>query len=329
MLLFFVCIFAQLEINSVVGTDIDSLEARKYNLFNDVQGFVSAQFRESEDMIHTHMKIRRESAIIETIVAIDRDVFATLSSYIINFRIIIAEENFRRTFVEEFAVAWPMIPENNIQAAAKSLKGSRLLTTSCCVATGCAVGAYAGALITRKTRTEVDTIYLPSGCASGPGGCTSVPVEIIREYYSINPLVYAGSGVIGSGLGFLSAMHLTKSRDAISEAIKRSVVAFDNDGFPITEQDIRYSKGRKNEMLLGTLGLVLGLAGSFLTVTGLMAPWSDMEPEKSWHQTAITVPVIVISGAELYLVTKFFLNKGQNLDRKATIERLKARRSAE
>ena len=256
-------------------------------------------------------------------------MFATLSYYIVNFRIIIEEEHFRKTFVEEFVVGWPIISNNDIQAAHKSLKGSRLLNTSCCVTTGCAVGAYASALITRKTRTEVDTIYTPYGCTSGPAGCTFVPVEIIRKYYSINPLFYAGGGAIGSGLGFLSALHLTKSRDAISEAIGRNVVAFDNAGFPITEQDIRYSKGKKNELLLGTLGLVLGLAGSFLTVTGLMAPWSDMQPEESWHQTAVAVPVIVISGAELYLITDFFLKKGQDLDRKATIEDLRTRRSTE
>ncbi len=329
MLLIFLCIFAQLEINSVVGTEIDSLEAKKYNLFNDVQGFISARFNESDNMINTHMKIKREQAIIETTVAIDREVFTALSSYIINFRMIIEEEHSRNTFVEEFVVGWPIVADSNIQAAAKSLKASKILTTSCCVTAGCAVGAYAGALITRKTRTEVDTIGIPYGCTSGPGGCMVVPVEITREYYRINPLLYATGAAIGSGAGYLWDKHQDKSRRAVSKAIVRDIVAFDNAGLPITEQDLRYSKGSTNELLFGSLGVVLGLAGSFLTAAGLMAPWADMEPEESWHEAAVFVPVFVVSGAEIYLITSFFLKKGQNLDRRAAIEKLRARRSAE
>jgi hypothetical protein len=326
MMLLVLCIFTQLEINAVVGSEIDSLEAKKYHLFRDIAGFVSAQFIESDDTITVHMKIWRDQTVIDTAVTIDRNVFNTLNSYIQNCRLIIEDDNFRRTFVEEFKVDWPIISHNDIQTAAKSLKGSRFLTTSCCITGGCALGAYAGALITRKTWTEVDTIGIPVGCWAGNGGCTFVPVEITRKYYRINPLVYAGSAAIGSGLGYMWAKHQSESHQVIFDAIGRNIIAFDNAGFPITEQDISYSKRTDNEMLFGSLGLVAGLAGSLATAVGLMAPWADMESEESWHQTAVNAPIIIICSVEFYFITDFFLKKGKKLDRQATIERLKDRR---
>ncbi len=328
-MLLVLCIFTQLEINTLVGSEIDSLEAKKYYLFRDIAGFVSAQLIESDDEMTVHMKIWRDQTVIDTVVAVDRNVFSALDSYTRNFRPIIEDENFRRTFVEEFKVDWPVISHDDIQAAARSLKGSRLLTTSCCITGGCALGAYAGALITRKTRTEIDTIGIPVGCWAGNGGCTFVPVEIIRKYYRINPLVYAGGAAIGSGLGYMWAKQHTESRQEIFDAIGRDIVTFDNAGFPITEQDVRYSKGTTNEMLFGSLGIVAGLVGSLATAVGLMAPWSDMEPEESWQQTAVNVPVIIICSVELYFIADFFLKKGKKLDRQATIENLKASRSTQ
>jgi hypothetical protein len=50
-----------------------------------------------------------------------------------------------------------------------------------------------------------------------------------------------------------------------------------------------------------------------------------MEPEKKWHRWAVNVPIFLLSGTELVLITRYFLRKGRQFDRRATIERLKER----
>jgi len=325
MIFLFIC--SQLEINPAVGNEINSSVANQYHIFSDVDGFISAQFTESDDGVNTHMKIDCDSTFTESTVVIDRDVFEALGSYIAHFRLLIEDENFRNTFVEESEIGWPIITQEEIQTAARSQRSNKIITLSCCATGGCALGAYAGALLTRKIRTDVDTLSIPLGCWAGSGGCTSVPVVITRDSYRFHPLVYAGSAAIGSGVGYLWARHRNNSRRALSEAIIRDIVAFDNTGFPITEADIQYSKRTTNELLFGSLGIVLALAGSSLTAAGLMAPWSDKIPEEPWQADAISASVIAICCVEFYLITDFFLKKGQTLDRKATIERLKERES--
>ncbi|UCG30451.1 MAG: hypothetical protein JSV53_00835 [candidate division WOR-3 bacterium] len=327
MMLIVLCVCGQLAVNSIVGSEIDSLEAKKYCLFCDIEDFISVHFTESENKITAHMSIMQNESVHDSAVSIEREAFDAMDYYIRNFRLIIQDENFRRAFIEEFEVGWPIISQKDVQKAAKELKNRQLITTSCCVTAGCATGAYAAALITRKVRTEVDTIGIPVGCWVGNGGCTSVPVVITRKFYKINPLATAGGAAIGAGLGYAWARQQSRSHEVLSEALGRDIIAFDNAGYPITEDDVKYAKKTANELLLGTLGVAVGLAGSFVTAVGLFSPWADMQSEESWHETAVYVPIAIICSAELYLITNFFLKKGQSLDRMATIEKLKARRS--
>ena len=328
MIVIFLLICSQLEINPAVGNEIDSSEAKQYHIFSDVNGFISAHFSETDDMMNTHMKIARDSTVTESTVVIDRDVFKALGYYITHFRMLVEDEIFRNNFVQAFEIGWPIISHEEIQTAARSQRKDKIITLSCCVTGGCALGAYAGALLARKIRTEVDTLGIPLGCWAGNGGCTSIPVVVTRDYYRFNPLAYAGGAAIGSGLGYLLARHQNRSRRALSKAIAKDIVAFDNAGFPITEEDISISKRTTNELLFGSLGIVLALAGSSLTAAGLMAPWSDKIPEEPWQSDAISASVVAICCVEFYLITDFFLKKGQTLDRRATIERLKERTSS-
>jgi hypothetical protein len=103
------------------------------------------------------------------------------------------------------------------------------------------------------------------------------------------------------------------------------IVTFDEKDFPITEQDIAQANRGTNEMLFGTLGLGAGLLGAGATAIVLHTPWADIHPEKQWHARAIDAAVVVICGVELVVITNYLLNKGRQLDRRATIERLKRR----
>jgi len=63
MVMIILCICSQLEVNDIVGKEIDSLEARKYYLFTDVEDFVSACFNDSGDSIIVGMNFVRNETI--------------------------------------------------------------------------------------------------------------------------------------------------------------------------------------------------------------------------------------------------------------------------
>lgn len=329
MLALFMLIVSQLQVNEIVGSCIDSLEARKYHIFTDIAGFQSAQFTKSEDSVIVSMEYIANDAMCDSSVTIDHEVFKSLDSYIRNFRMIIEDEDFRLSFVEAFKIDWPIVAQADIARIRKSSKEDRIKTTACCMTAACAIGAYSAALLTRDVRTEVDTAIVPAPCWTGTNGvgCISIPVPVEHKIYTINPYAYVLGATAGSGLGYLWAKKQIRSKHVLAMAITQDIVAFDTQGFPITEQDISTANRGTSEILLGTVGLGTGLLGAGATAIVLLTPWSSMHADEQWHAGAITATVVVISVAELMIITNYLINKGRQLDRRATIEKLKQRHS--
>jgi hypothetical protein len=326
MLIILLCICSQIKINNIVGCQIDSLEARKYNLFTDIEDFISAQFSESGDSIIVRLQYLEQGIPKDSTVILDRETLKSLGSYINNFRMIIEDEHFRRTFVATFKIGWPIISQNDIDQVAASSRGEHIQKTVCCVTGGCALGAYSAALITRDIRTEIDTVGLPMPCLTGEGiGCAFIPLPIERKYYNFSEAAYVAGGGVGAGMGYLRVRKQMKSYEVLNRAISRNIVAFDDEEFPITEKEVAAANRGTNEVLLGTLGIGGGLLGATATLYVLLSPWIDKYPEERWQETAIMSAAVVISFAEFIVLARFFVNKGRQLDREATIERLKRR----
>lgn len=331
MLALFFLILSPIEVCEIVGSRIDSLEAKKYHLFTDIDGFKSARFFESSDSIIVRLEYLINNTMHDSTVTIDPELVKSLGSYIHNFRMIIEDESFRLSFIETFTIGWPIISQADINRIVKSSTHKDVKTASCCMAGACALGAYSAALLTRDIRTEVDTITLAAPCfiGSNGGSCIFIPVPVERKIYSFDPAAYIVGATVGSGLGYVWAKHQFRSKHVLSMAIAHDIVAFDDRDFPITGQDITTAYTGTNEMLLGTLGLGAGLLGAGATAFGLLAPWADKHPEQQWHAGAIDAAVVVICGVELVIITNFFINKGRQLDRQATIERLRRRHTEE
>ncbi len=322
MLIVFLLLVAQSEINTIVGSEIDSIEARKYHLFTDIVGFESARFSEEGDSVITTISFRPDTAARESTVTIDARSFSALRSYISNFRMIIEDREFRQSFVQTFPVGWPIVTRQEIDHLAGALKLSDCGATFCCLSGGCALGAYTAALLTRDTWVETTSVAVP--CFIGHQSCL-IEVPIIREFYTFDELPYAAGAAVGSGLGYLWARSQRRARDILSYAIGHDIVAFDHADFPITEAQVSAANRGTNEMLLGTLGLGLGLLGAGVTMSALYAPWADKIPDEPWQDDAIGIAVTVVSVTELAIIVNFFINKGRQLDRRATLERLQNR----
>ncbi len=324
MIFLYVC--SQLVINSTVGNEIDSAEAKKYQLFTDIEGFESAQFVDVGDSIVARLKILEGGVVKDSAVVIDVATFKSLSSYIHNFRMIIEDGHFRRTFIQTFKIGWPIVSQSDIDRVVKSSTGSLTQQAACCMTGGCALGAYTAALLTRDIRTEIDTVGLPAPCLTGEGiGCISIPLVIERKYYSYSEVAYIAGAGAGSGLGYLYAKTMQRPNDVLYRTIGHDIVTFDNEGFPITEQQIKAANRGTSEALLGTLGIGCGLIGAGVTCLVLLSPWADKYAEEEWQENAITASAVVVSAIEFGMISMFFVNKGKQIDRRATIERLKDR----
>ncbi len=319
-------IFSQIEVNEIIGNRLDSLEANKYHLFTDIEGFESAEFLPHGDSVIVRLTRWDNDTLKDSTVVIDTAMLKSLHSYIRNFRMIIEDEHFRRTFAATFTVGWPIVSRKDIERTMASSRGERILNTVCCVTGGCALGAYGAALLTRDIRTEIDTVGLPVPCLTGEGiGCTFIPVPIKRRYYDFSKATYVAGAGVGTATGYLWARKQAKSYDVLNRAIGRDIVAFDDEGIPITEKEVAAANRGKNEALLGTLGIVGGLLGATATMGALLLPWTDKNPEEPWQETAIISAAVAISFTEFIVLTRFFVNRGRQLDRKATVERLKRR----
>jgi hypothetical protein len=315
---------AQLGINTIVGNDIDAVEARKYHLFTDIHGFVSARFSEAGDSVAVALTFREDGTVRDSVVTIDQDLFAALRSYIHNLRTIVEDREFRESFVQTFKIGWPVVAQRDIDLIARASKNERLQATTCCMTGGCGLGAYTSALLTRKITT--DTLGMPVPClVGGEPGCIFVPIEIRR--YSYSELSYLAGAGFGTGLGYAWSrmQHRVRTTDLLCRAIGHDILAFDNADFPITEAQVAAANRGKNELMLGTLGAGAGLLAAGITACVLYSPWADMLAREAWQGDALAGAVIVVSIAELSIIANYFIRKGQQLDRQATIERLRDR----
>lgn len=324
-LVFFICL--QIEVNDIVGFEINSLEARKYHLFTDIEDFKAAWFYEEDDSIIVEIIYIQDGVSQDSAVSIDPEIFKTLNSYIRNYRLIIEDEQFRISFIETFRIDWPIVSRQDIEQVVKSTKGRQLFNTACCMTGACALGTYAAAFLTRNVRTEIhmDTVLVPCLTGGNGWGCMTTTVPVVHKYYSINPAAYVGGAALGSGIGYLSSSKKYTPNQILFEALARDVVAFDYADYPITEQEIIEANKGTNEALFATLGLAAGFAGSAITAIALFSSWDNMEPDKDWYRWAVNVPIVLISGTEFVVITRYFLGKGRQFDRRATIERLKER----
>lgn len=322
MLTVFFLFAAGMEINPIVGNDIDSIEARQYHLFTDIVDFGSARFIEAGDSVAVELKLLKDGTVYDSTVIIDPDLFASLVSYIHNFRTIIEDREFRATFVQTFKIGWPIVSRQEIDRVAGSLKSTDYLATFCCMSGGCGLGAYASALLTRNITT--DTVAMPVPClVGGEVGCISIPLEIRR--YSFSELSYLAGAGIGSGLGYAWAKHQSRTRDVLYRAIGGDIVGFDRADFPITEAQISAANRGTNEMLLGTLGLTVGLLAAGVSAHILYHPWADLHAQETWQDDAIAGAIILVSITEIAFIANYFIKKGQQLDRRATVERMENR----
>jgi hypothetical protein len=327
-MIFLVLFFCtQIEVNDIVGFEINSLEARKYRLFSDIEEFESAWFYEEDDSIIVEITYLQNGVSQDSAVSINPEIFKTLNSYIRNYRLIIEDEQFRISFIKTFIIDWPIVSHNDIERVAKSMRGRQLFNTACCMTGACALGAYAAAFLTRNVRTEIhmDTVLVPCWTGGNGWGCMTTTVPVVYKYYSINPAAYVGGAALGSGAGYLASKKTYTPNRILFEALALDVAAFDHAGYPITEHEIIETNKGTNEALFATLGLAAGLAGSALTAIVLHSSWVDMEPDKDWYRWAVNVPILLISGTELVVITRYFLGKGKQFDRRATIETLKER----
>ena len=327
MIVLLLTILSQVKVNEIVGSKIDSIEARKYQLFTDIEGFQSAQFLEKDDSFIVHLQYTMNDTVLDSSVIIDNELFKSLGSYINNFRMIIEDEAFRLSFIKAFKIGWPIIAQSDLERIMKSSTRARIRATACCMTGACALGAYSAALLTRDIRTEIDTAIVPAPCltANNGPGCIPIPVPVEREYYKFSPSAYVLGASIGSGLGYVWTKQQFKAQHVLSRAITHDIVAFDDQDFPITEKDISAAHRATNAALFATLGLGAGLLGASATALALLQPWADIHPEKQWHEQALIAAVVVISGVELLIITNFLCNQGKKLDRQATIERLRHR----
>ncbi|MBE0432230.1 hypothetical protein IBX73_02050 [candidate division WOR-3 bacterium] len=326
MLIALSLLVAQLEINGIVGNEIDSLEAQKYHLFTDIPGFVSARFHEAGDSVAVALTFLQDGTAYDSVVTIDLDLFAALRSYIHNFRTIIEDREFRESFVQTFKIGWPVVSQRDIELVARASKRKRLHTTACCMSGGCGLGAYTSALLTRNITT--DTVSMPVPCfVGGEPGCIFVPVEIRR--YSFSELSYLAGAGVGTGLGYAwgRTQHRLRTTDLLCRAIGHDIVAFDNADFPITEVQVAAAHRSTNELLLGTLGIGAGLLAAGVTAYVLHVPWADMYAKEAWQADAIGGAVILVSLTELAIIANYFIRKGRQLDRQAAIEWLKDRQN--
>jgi hypothetical protein len=320
-------IFTQIEVNDIVGFEINHLEARKYHLFTDIDEFQAAWFYKDDDSIIVEIIYLRDGIKKDSAVSIDPETFKALDSYIRNYRHILEDERFRLSFIETFRIDWPIVSRRDIETAVRAASNRQLVNTACCMTGTYALGAYTAALLSRNIRTEIqiDTALVPCWTGDNGWGCLKTPVPVVYKYYSINPAAYIGGAALGSGIGYLANKKKYTSDQILFDAFAREIVAFDYAGFPITKQEINEANKGTNEVLLGTLGLGAGLVWFGASALLLYTPWSDMDPEERWHSWAVATPIVLISGTGLVVITRYFINKGRQFDRRATIERLKDR----
>lgn len=305
---------------------IDREEAGYYRIFTDIDSFALAEFYEDGDSVQVRILYTSNGDTLDSVVNIEKSIYNALKFYCANFQKIITDNTFREHFVENFSVAWPVITEKEIKEQGRGVKEKSCLNSFCCITGTAATGAYIGAL----SGMEVYKVQTGIPCGHPEYGYCVIPFEYY--VYRIKPTNFWTGTAIGTATGFVMSKKLYYKKTekvAVLNALAHDIVAFDFAGNPITYSDIQKENERKYRVMLGALGIIGGIGGSLLTSYGLVQPYLGLNAEKEWDEYAAVVPILIISQISFYQIAKFAIEKGEELDRLATIEKIKKRRAAE
>ncbi|MGQ9533763.1 MAG: hypothetical protein ACUVTF_00805 [bacterium] len=306
--------------------EIDKDKAGFYRIFTDIDNFISAKFYENGDSTRVVISRVAKGDTIDSVVNIEKSVYSTLKFYCQNFYEIISDIEFREFFVKNYNVAWPIVTEKEIKTVGESTLEKSCLNSFCCIMGTSATGAYIGAL----TGRDVYKIQGGIPCGHPEYGYCIIPYEYYA--YRIDPTHYLTGMALGIATGSIISKKLYYKRNkeiTLFNALSHDIVAFDDEGNPITIKEIQKENKGIYTCEFGTLGIVAGTAGSLLVLGVLTSPWFSLLPETEWDEYAVYIPIIAISGVSFWQITKFALQKGVELDHLATIEKIKKKRAAQ
>ncbi|MGB9721046.1 MAG: hypothetical protein ACPL28_06195 [bacterium] len=319
MLIIFVMFLSQLQ-NQVY--EINRGEAHLCRLFTDIDSFVSARFYTVDDSIKVVLFYTTKGDTFDSVINISTAVFKGLKFYQKNFHRIVLDGNFREEFIKNYEIGWPIISPKMFQYKKNDALLRSIFHSFCCITGTGATGAYIGALWGRTIRKE--TGYLP--CGWQEYSCV-IPYEYYS--YTIDHTKYYTGVVIGVACGVIPSRELYFKRmkkNILSNLLLHDIIAFDDNGNPITLKEVEKENKGLYTAGFGTLGIIAGGAGILAGIFGLSAPWFDLVPKTKWDEKAVSIPILLISGISFYHFTKFAFEKGAELDRIATFERIKNKR---
>ncbi|MEO0107360.1 MAG: hypothetical protein ABIL46_08535 [candidate division WOR-3 bacterium] len=303
--------------------EIDRGEAEFYRLFTDVDSFISAKFYSVEDSIQILFSYIAKGDTVDSLVNVSKSVFEVLQFYQKNFYKIITDLNFRKEFIKNYEIDWPIISTKDLAKDKKTALLSAFFNSACCITGTGATGAYIGALVGRSIQKE--TGYIP--CGSQEYSCM-IPYEYYS--YTLNKTKYytgVGIGIAGGTIASKMLYFKNWKKNVLFNTLAHDVVAFDDNGIPITKNEVDREFRGQYTVGFGMLGIVIGGSLTLAEILLLTKPWFDLTPKTDWDEKAVTIPILLISGASFWHFTKFTIEKGKELDHLATIERIKQKRN--
>lgn len=297
-------------------------EAEFYRLFTDVDSFVYAKFYTVDDSIQVVFSYIVKGDTIDSTIYISKEVFDGLKFYQKNFQRINGDLNFRKEFLKNYEIDWPIISPRNLARAKKTALSNVLFNSVCCMTGTGATGAYIGALVGRSIYKEIG--YIP--CGWQEYSCM-IPYEYYS--YSINHTKYytgMGIGIAGGAIASKTLYWKDWEKNVLFDTLN-DIVAFDDNGIPITKNEVDREFRGQYTVGFGMLGIVIGGSLILAEILLLTKPWFDLAPKTDWDEKAVTIPILLISGASFWHFTKFTIEKGKELDHIATFERIKQKRN--
>ncbi len=133
-------------------------------------------------------------------------------------------------------------------------------------------------------------------------------------------------GITGGAVAGRELYLKNYKKNVFLNALTHNIVAFDDNGIPITLEEIEKENKGHYTVSIGALGIILGGSIVLAAMLTLSMPWVDLVPKTDWDDRAVSIPILVISGVSFWHFTKFAFEKGKELDRIATIERIRNKR---
>jgi len=303
--------------------EINRGEAEYYRLFTDIDSFISAHFYENGDTVEIKILYSANGDTLDSLVMIEKKVFEALKFYQRNFHKIITDIKFREDFIDNFVISWPILAKQAIEKEQGKVLERSILNSTCCITGTSAAGAYIGALTGKK-------VYKVTGgvpCMITDNTSCVIPYQYYQ--YTVDPnhfYIGTASGLIVGGLCSKKLYFERNNRIKLLNALSKDILAFDDNGNPITITEIEKENEGKYKFGFGIPGILIGSCFTLAEIYGLYYPWSDLVPKTDWDEKAVSIPIIVISGVTFLEFTKIAFEKGDELDRMATIEKIKKKR---